>query len=152
MAVYIGADGQPHQRDEELRHYKYIKREKLPNGKWRYYYDVEEILKDAKAMVGSGEDKEGRALQKAVRDVKTAKALGMSSKTISEKEAIRSEALKQFFDKRLKDTQKHVSTGEEQFRKMLESKESKGNKETKDWVDEQLKEAQKRNRRKKFGR
>ena len=25
----------------ELRHWKYIKREKLPNGKWRYYYDME---------------------------------------------------------------------------------------------------------------
>lgn len=46
MAVYIGADGQAHHRDDELRHYKYIKREKLPNGKWRYYYDVAKYQKD----------------------------------------------------------------------------------------------------------
>lgn len=26
--------------DGELMHWKYIKRVKLPNGKWRYYYDV----------------------------------------------------------------------------------------------------------------
>ena len=26
----------------ELMHWKYIKREKLPNGKWRYYYDESE--------------------------------------------------------------------------------------------------------------
>ena len=27
--------------DRELKHWKYVKREKLPNGKWRYYYDME---------------------------------------------------------------------------------------------------------------
>ena len=27
----------------ELVHFKYIKREKLPNGKWRYYYDESEL-------------------------------------------------------------------------------------------------------------
>lgn len=27
----------------ELMHWKYIKREKLPNGKWRYYYDQSEL-------------------------------------------------------------------------------------------------------------
>lgn len=28
----------------ELKHWKYIKREKRPNGKWRYYYDVKDML------------------------------------------------------------------------------------------------------------
>ena len=29
----------------ELMHWKYIKREKLPNGKWRYYYDESELTR-----------------------------------------------------------------------------------------------------------
>ena len=37
--------------DGELMHWKYIKREKLPNGKWRYYYDKEELKKDANEFV-----------------------------------------------------------------------------------------------------
>lgn len=31
--------------ESELMHWKYIKREKLPNGKWRYYYDESELKK-----------------------------------------------------------------------------------------------------------
>lgn len=30
----------------ELMHWKYIKREKLPNGKWRYYYDMNQLKDD----------------------------------------------------------------------------------------------------------
>lgn len=30
----------------ELMHWKYIKREKLPNGKYRYYYDAEQFKDD----------------------------------------------------------------------------------------------------------
>lgn len=30
--------------DNELMHYKYIKRERGKNGKWRYYYDVKDAL------------------------------------------------------------------------------------------------------------
>lgn len=30
----------------ELMHWKYIKRKKLPNGKWRYYYDVNQLKDD----------------------------------------------------------------------------------------------------------
>lgn len=35
----------------ELMHWKYIKREKMPNGKWRYYYDKDELKKNAKVTV-----------------------------------------------------------------------------------------------------
>lgn len=34
----------------ELMHWKYIKREKLPNGKWRYYYDESELTKSRKRI------------------------------------------------------------------------------------------------------
>lgn len=33
---------------DELYHWKYIKREKRPNGKWRYYYDKKQLKQDAK--------------------------------------------------------------------------------------------------------
>ena len=36
----------------ELAHFKYIKREKLPNGKWRYYYDAEQMKTDFKDSTG----------------------------------------------------------------------------------------------------
>jgi len=40
LSKYIIKNGQVHElSDDELMHWKYIKREKV-NGKWRYYYDV----------------------------------------------------------------------------------------------------------------
>lgn len=32
--------------EDEICHWKYVKREKLPNGKWRYYYDVDQLKDD----------------------------------------------------------------------------------------------------------
>ena len=42
--------------EDEIFHWKYIKREKLPNGKWRYYYDLEELKNDAKKTVDKTTD------------------------------------------------------------------------------------------------
>lgn len=42
--------------DDEIFHWKYIKREKLPNGKWRYYYDWDELKDDAKKTVDKTTD------------------------------------------------------------------------------------------------
>lgn len=39
--------------DMILKHWKYIKREKV-NGKWRYYYDVDDLKKDVKKTIGIG--------------------------------------------------------------------------------------------------
>ena len=33
-------------KDDELYHWKYIKKVKKPNGKWRYYYDTKQLKKD----------------------------------------------------------------------------------------------------------
>lgn len=35
----------------ELCHWKYVKKKKLPNGKWRYYYDLEDLKKDVKSTI-----------------------------------------------------------------------------------------------------
>lgn len=40
--------------DDELQHFKYIKREKK-NGKWRYYYDTESLKNDIKDKLGYDE-------------------------------------------------------------------------------------------------
>lgn len=32
--------------DDEIQHFKYIKREKMPNGKWRYYYNAKAMKAD----------------------------------------------------------------------------------------------------------
>ena len=32
--------------DSELMHWKYVKKKRLPNGKWRYYYDVNQLKND----------------------------------------------------------------------------------------------------------
>lgn len=39
--------------NDELYHWKYIKREKKPNGKWRYYYDKDALKKDLKDKFNS---------------------------------------------------------------------------------------------------
>ena len=38
--------------DDELMHWKYIKREKI-NGKWKYYYDYKSLKKDVKSTLNS---------------------------------------------------------------------------------------------------
>lgn len=40
----------------ELMHWKYIKREKLPNGKWRYYYDKDALKNDSKKLFSKATD------------------------------------------------------------------------------------------------
>ena len=41
MSKYIiSPDGKLYHADDYLQHWKYIKREKLPNGKYKYYYDI----------------------------------------------------------------------------------------------------------------
>ena len=49
----------------ELMHWKYIKKKKLPNGKWRYYYDVAQLKDDL------GFDELDR-MKKATTDLDTA--------------------------------------------------------------------------------
>lgn len=66
MKYYIGKDGL-HQTDSSLQHWKYIRREKLPNGKWRYIYDKEKLKDDL------GFD-ERAAYRNAHNDVVTGKA------------------------------------------------------------------------------
>ena len=46
MSKYVLFHGQFHELpDDALMHWKYIKREKLPNGKYKYYYDIGENQK-----------------------------------------------------------------------------------------------------------
>lgn len=61
---FIGSDGELYHRrrtlsyidldENEFVHFKYIKREKLPNGKWRYYYDSDQLKEDVKKVIGIG--------------------------------------------------------------------------------------------------
>lgn len=46
----------------ELMHWKYIKKVKLPNGKWRYYYDMDSLKNDAGNAIGINQK---RAYKKA---------------------------------------------------------------------------------------
>lgn len=41
----------------ELMHWKYIKRVKLPNGKYRYYYDADSLKNDARNAIGINQKK-----------------------------------------------------------------------------------------------
>ena len=54
MAKYIFTRGSFRQLDDdELMHWKYLKKKKLPNGKWRYYYDLDSLKKDVKSAFSS---------------------------------------------------------------------------------------------------
>lgn len=51
MSKYILTRGSFREiKDDELMHWKYIKRKKV-NGKWRYWYDVDSLKKDVKSTV-----------------------------------------------------------------------------------------------------
>lgn len=62
----------------ELMHWKYIKREKQPNGKWRYYYDKEEMKNDTKNFFNGLKDK-----AKSFFDKKTDEAVSTANKAAS---------------------------------------------------------------------
>lgn len=47
--------------DDELMHWKYVKRVKNKNGKWKYYYDWDELKKDTKTFVKDPLGKEAKA-------------------------------------------------------------------------------------------
>ena len=140
--IYLGKDGLTHRIDDELYHYKYYKRVKLPNGKWRYYYDAEELLKSARDFVGpEDQDKEGNALKSAVRSLGTAKVLfNNDAKSLKKYEDNVRKALKQFVDKRLKDVEKHKNIGEYRYKKMADKAKKSKDKETQKMLEESLKE------------
>ena len=45
--------------EKDLQHWKYIKKVRKPNGKWRYYYDHDELVSDIKDKVEDIKDKAG---------------------------------------------------------------------------------------------
>lgn len=62
------------QKQNELTHWKYIKREKK-NGKWRYYYDRDSLKADVKDKLGYDEkerfEKANEAYEKAGKDMQS---------------------------------------------------------------------------------
>lgn len=61
MSKYVIIHGQLHEiSDDELMHWKYLKREKV-NGKWKYYYDWNELKSDTKTFLN---DPTGRKRKK----------------------------------------------------------------------------------------
>lgn len=64
--------------EDELVHWKYIKREKLPNGKWRYYYDKEQMKNDTKNFIDNLKNK-----IKSKVDKKTDDAVKSANKAFS---------------------------------------------------------------------
>ena len=67
------------EKKNELTHWKYIKREKRPNGKWRYYYDKKALKDDIKDKLGYDERE---ALEKTskIYDAESKKFASMQDK------------------------------------------------------------------------
>lgn len=65
MSNYILLPNGDTVHEDELYHWKYVKREKQANGKWRYYYDTDELKSDVKAFVN---DPTGAKRKKAFED------------------------------------------------------------------------------------
>lgn len=65
----------------ELMHWKYIKREKLPNGKWRYYYDKDALKNDVKAATNSVRNKFSSIFNKQAKTSKTTVGKKTGAKT-----------------------------------------------------------------------
>lgn len=78
---------------DELQHHKYIKRVKGSNGKWRYYYDVDELKGDVKDKLGYDEK---RAMESARVDYGIAKA--NSNMARSEYERVQNEVSDRYFN------------------------------------------------------
>jgi SOS response regulatory protein OraA/RecX len=67
-ALMHGADIRYVDLDEdELFHWKYVKRVKLANGKWRYYYDWDGLKKDVKNTVDDIKDGAKKAVDSAIK-------------------------------------------------------------------------------------
>lgn len=72
--VYVDLDA------DEIVHFKYIKREKLPNGKYRYFYDQSELDK-----LKSSSDRANAWKTQASADVKDAKYAESRAKELAKK-------------------------------------------------------------------
>lgn len=116
----------------ELVHFKYVKREKLPNGKYRYYYDWSELKKNTKSAIDGTIGKAKTNLKEATK--KTAKkvedqAIGASNKFFGNLNKVvdkGKELINKFYD----DPNNMYNVTHQSYSKKLEQV-----KNTKEWKD-----------------
>lgn len=71
-------------RDDELYHWKYIKRVRDNNGKWRYYYHWDELREDARNKIGITQRND---YNRAANELRTARAR-VSASTVNVRNGI----------------------------------------------------------------
>ena len=69
----------------EIIHFKYLKKEKLANGKWRYYYDVTQLKNDFKDATGLSARERYANAKKSVDHTREALSETREYKTATEK-------------------------------------------------------------------
>lgn len=70
----------------ELVHFKYLKKEKLANGKWRYYYDAEQMKSDFKNATGLSAREKYHDAKRVVDDNKKSLAKAREYKLEAERQ------------------------------------------------------------------
>ena len=111
------------QKQNELTHWKYIRKEKK-NGKWRYYYDKESLKKDVDNTIGISaknklEEYDPERLAKAEKELKELNSL-LRDKKISRSEYEKKiEDLSKSSDTSLKEAMKYIEIGDGVFSWML---------------------------------
>lgn len=93
--------------DDELMHWKYLKREKLPNGKWRYYYDLDSLKKDVKSAFDNVTKKTSKAVSAGKKTIH--KYANTASKTIKATANKISSEIRDVVAKAKKDTHKYIA-------------------------------------------
>lgn len=98
-------------KDDELYHWKYIKREKRPNGKWRYIYERQKRVVAREIGKGLGED------ERFVRDAHLANLQKLTGASDPEVAKLRAAAM------RVNADSKHGSLDPDLIRKGYEAYE-----------------------------
>jgi Mg-chelatase subunit ChlI len=76
MPNYVLIHGNFHEiPDDTLMHWKYIKREKV-NGKWKYYYSMDELKKDAKSAITNIAQLKTKSIVKTADDAQKVASVG----------------------------------------------------------------------------
>lgn len=126
-------------KDDELMHWKYIKREKV-NGKWRYWYDADSLKKDVKSLVNNVTKKTRKIVnsgKKSVGKYRT-KSLSSTIKSTVSKIADNTKKLVSSIKKNVHKYIAKVPTGDNEYRYFYSEKAYQAYLKGKNAVDKAL--------------
>lgn len=111
--------------EDEMMHWKYIKRVKLPNGKYRYYYDESELKKYENEVKQARSKQLNAALRTAIAEEKYSKTSSALVKAVSKHNAaLDADDIKSTYHEEVKARQADDAASSELYRAKRDGKQA----------------------------